>query len=544
MILVSDIDGRSDGRIERFAGRLILLSGWRRAVAAFAAGGFAVLSVAPYDFFAAGFVSFPVLVWLLDGATADPAARFLRRLLPAFSIGWWFGFGYFVFSLWWVGMAMLVEAESFAWAIPIAVLVLPAIMSVFYGLATALARTFWTDDIGRIAALAAAFGFAEWLRAFVFTGFPWNPIGYAAMPVPLLMQSVAVIGSPGMNSLSVLVFAMPALLAGRRHRRIGAAVVVVLLIAHLSFGFYRIAATGEGDGRTLSMRIVQPSIDQATKLDGTARDDVFRKLLMLSAAPPRAGAEPPQLVLWPETSVPFLFTERPDALVALGELLGDGQMLIAGAVRAEGEAGADQAVRYYNSVVAINDAGEIIDAVDKIHLVPGGEYLPFEGLFQRLGIDRLVPMPLSFSAGTERHAIALPGGLRAAPFVCYEIIFPDLVSEGVADADLVVNLTNDGWFGDTPGPYQHFRQAQIRAVETGRTLVRAANTGISGVIDGKGRVIDALAINVGDVLDISVKIDPPRPVLWGNPTTNGLIVMALLAAIACGLKLRQRVAVD
>ncbi|MGI6854120.1 apolipoprotein N-acyltransferase [Mesorhizobium sp. 1B3] len=530
--------------MERLAGRLVLLSGWRRALVAFAAGGFAVLSVAPYDFFAACFVSFPVLVWLLDGATAEPSARALARLVPAFSIGWWFGFGYFVFGLWWVGMAMLVEADSFAWALPIAVLVLPAIMSVFYGLATALARAFWTDDIGRIAALAAAFGLAEWLRSFVFTGFPWNPIGYAAMPVPLLMQSVAVVGAPGMNSLSVFVFAMPALLAGRRHRRIGGALAAVLVLAHLGFGFHRLAPAGDSDARTLTVRIVQPSIDQATKLDGTARDDVFRTLLRLSAAPPQEGAEPPQLILWPETSVPFLFTERPDALTALGQLLGEGQMLIAGAVRAEGKAGADQATRYYNSVVAINDVGEIVDAVDKIHLVPGGEYLPFEGLFQRLGVDRIVPMPLSFSAGTERHAVALPGGLGAAPFICYEIIFPDLVSEGVAGADLVINVTNDGWFGDTPGPYQHFRQAQIRAVETGRTLVRAANTGISGVIDGKGRVIDALAINVRDVIDISVMIGPPRPMPWGNPTTNGLVIMALLATIACGLKLRQRMGVD
>jgi apolipoprotein N-acyltransferase len=553
VILVSDIENHAGSRLESLAGKVILLSGWRRDLAAFAAGGLAVLSIAPYDFFAVCFVSFPILVWLLDGATAEPSARFLHRLLPAFAIGWWFGFGYFVFGLWWVGTAMLVEAESFAWAIPIAVLILPAIMSVFYGFATALARIVWTDDIGRIAALAAAFGFAEWLRTFVFTGFPWNPVGYAAMPVPLLMQSVAAIGSPGMNTLSVFVFAMPALLAGRRHLRIGAVLAALLILAHVGFGFYRLGMAGERDGRTLAVRIVQPSIDQAMKLDGTARDDVFRTLLMLSAAPSQAGAAAPQLILWPETSVPFLFTERPDALTALAQLLGDGQMLIAGAVRAEGEgrvvggeggSGGEQATRYYNAVVAINDAGEIVDAVDKMHLVPGGEYLPFAGLFQRLGIDRIVPMPMSFSPGTERHAIALPGGLGAAPFICYEIIFPELVSDGVAGADLIINLTNDGWFGDTPGPYQHLRQAQIRSVENGRTLIRAANTGISGVVDAKGRIVDALAINVRGVVDVSVTLEQPRPMPWGNPTTNGLVVMALLAIIACGLNTRQRLRID
>lgn len=530
--------------MESLAGRTILLWGWRRALAAFLAGGFAVLSVAPYDFFAVCFVSFPVLVWLLDGATVEASATFLRRLQPAFAIGWWFGFGYFVFGLWWVGTAMLVEAESFAWAIPIAVLVLPAILAVFYGAATALARLFWTDDIGRIASLAAAFGLIEWLRTFLFTGFPWNPVGYAAMPVPLLMQSASVVGSIGMNALAVFVFAMPALLAGRRHRVFGLSLAALLIVAHAGFGYWRLASVDAGSGQSLAVRIVQPSIDQTQKLDDEVRDDVFRTLLQLSARPLEAGAPKPQLILWPETSVPFLFTERPDALVALGELLDDDQMLIAGAVREEGGRGAAGGPRYYNSVVAINSAGEIVDAVDKMHLVPGGEYLPFEDFFARLGIDSIVPMPMSFSAGSERHPIALPGGQRATPFICYEIIFPELVSSGVTGANLIVNLTNDAWFGVTPGPYQHFRQAQIRAVETGRTLLRAANSGISAVVDPKGRVLDALAINARGTLDLSVALDAPYGAPLGTPSTNGFAVVFLLAAIACGLSARQRLRVD
>ncbi len=530
--------------MESLAGRTILLWGWRRALAAFLAGALAVLSVAPYDFFAVCFVSFPVLVWLLDGATVERPATMLGRLKPAFAIGWWFGFGYFVFGLWWVGTAMLVEADSFAWAIPIAVLVLPAILAFFYGAATALARLFWTDDIGRIAALAAAFGLVEWLRTFVFTGFPWNPVGYAAMPVPLLMQSASVVGSPGMNALAVFVFAMPALLAGKRHRVLGLSLAALLIAAHAGFGYWRLAGADTGTGQSLAVRIVQPAIDQAQKLDDKARDDIFRELLQLSALPPQAGAPAPELILWPETSVPFLFTERPDALVALGELLGDGQMLIAGVVREEGGRGTAGGPRYYNSVIAVNTAGEIVDAVDKMHLVPGGEYLPFEDLFARIGIDSIVPMPMSFSAGTERHPIVLPGGLRAAPFICYEIIFPELVSSGVTGANLIVNLTNDAWFGDTPGPYQHFRQAQIRAVETGRTLLRAANTGISAVVDPKGRILDALAINARGTLDLSVRLDAPYATPFGGPTTNGLAVVVMLAAIACGLSARQRLRVD
>lgn len=502
------------------------------------AGALAVLAQAPYDFFAVGFVSFPILVWLLDGATADRPAILLRRLKPAFATGWWFGFGYFVAGLWWVGGAMLVEADEFAWAMPIAVVLLPAIMAVFYGLATALARAFWSDDVGRIAALAASFGLFEWLRTFVFTGFPWNPIGNAAMPIPLLMQSVSVVGMPGMNALAVLVFAMPALLAGFRHIAAGFALAALLVAAHVAFGYMRLAAPEAAPVRSLPVRIVQPAIDMAAKLDRSSRDEIFRTLLSLSMAPLPADGSRPELIVWPETSLPFLLTERPDALVAIGEMLQDGQTLLAGNVRAEGQ-GAD-ARRYYNSVVAINDQGEITDAVDKLHLVPGGEYLPFADLLRQFGVERIVAIPTAYSAGTASHPITIGENLKAAIFICYEIIFPEEVNEGARGADLIVNVTNDAWFGDTPGPYQHFRSAQIRAVETGLPIVRAANNGISGVIDTHGRVLDAFALNVRGTLDVTLSVPTPSTRPFGDPERNGLMVLGLLAVAGIAMSLVQR----
>jgi apolipoprotein N-acyltransferase len=524
--------------LERLAGRFILLWGWRRSGVAFLAGALAVLSQAPYDFFAVCFVSFPVLVWLLDGAIAERRGRLLGRLRPAFAIGWWFGFGYFVAGLWWVGGAMLVEADEFAWALPIAVVFLPAILAIFFGLATALARAFWSDDVGRIAVLAASFALFEWLRTFIFTGFPWNPIGSAAMPIPLLMQSVAVVGMPGMNALAVFVFAMPALLAGRRTVRTGLAMALLIIIAQFAFGWLRLAAPMAEPVRSLPVRIVQPSIPQVIKLDKTSRDEIFQSLLSLSAAPVTEGRPAPKLIVWPETSLPFLFTERPDALMAIGDLLSDGQLLLVGNVRAEGQA--SEARRYYNSVVAINDRGEIVDAVDKVHLVPGGEYLPLAELFEQVGIDRLIAMPNSFSPGTEHHTIGVVDNLRVATFVCYEIIFPAEVRAAVAGADFIVNVTNDGWFGDTPGPYQHFRSAQIRAVETGMPLVRSANSGISGVIDNRGRVVDAFALNVRGALDVTLEIPALSAPPFGNSDRNGLAVAGLLAFFGVGLYFVQR----
>src|SRR5690606_21241809 len=168
------------------AGKVILLSGWRRALLAFAAGGFCALGQPPYDFPAACFIAFPILVWLLDGAATVPGHSILRRLALPFLIGWLFGFGYFLAGLWWIGNALLVEADLFAWALPLASLGLPAFIAIFYGAATAFARLIWSDGAGRIAMLAAAFGLSEWLRTFILTGFPWNAIGQAAMPVPTL----------------------------------------------------------------------------------------------------------------------------------------------------------------------------------------------------------------------------------------------------------------------------------------------------------------------------------------------------------------------
>ncbi|MDX8476954.1 apolipoprotein N-acyltransferase [Mesorhizobium sp. VK24D] len=529
--------------MKRFAGRIILLWGWRRALVAFAAGALAVLAQAPYDFFAVCFVSFPVLVWLLDGATAEASDGWLRRLRPAFAIGWWFGFGYFLAGLWWIGQALLVEADSFAWALPFAVVGIPLALAFFYGFATVVARLFWSSDIGRIAALAFGFGLAEWLRDFLFTGFPWNAVGYAAMPVPLLMQSVSVTGMIGMNALAVFVFSLPALVAARRHLRLGLALLVILVAAHVGFGYFRLARPAEPATRSIDVRIVQPAVDLSEKWDASVRDRIFATLMGISGKAPEQGHAKPQLILWPETSVPFLFTERPDALTALGDMLGDGQMLIAGVVREEGGAG-NAGSRYYNSVVAINDKGEIVDAVDKVHLVPFGEYLPFAGLFERFGIGQLVAGPMNFAAGNERHPIAVPNGLSAVPFICYEVIFPDLVAVDAASSELIVNVTNDAWFGDTPGPYQHFRQAQIRAVENGLPLLRAANNGISAVVDSRGRIVDALAVDARGAIDAHVPVSGRVLLSADQRRINGLLIMLLFALIAVTLNVRQRLRVN
>ncbi|WP_245413520.1 apolipoprotein N-acyltransferase [Mangrovicella endophytica] len=527
--------------MDRIAARILLLEGWRRAALAFLAGAVATLALPPVNFPAAGFVSFPILVWLLDGAAGRPGAGPLRRLMPAFRIGWMFGFGYFIAGLWWLGAAMLVDAADFLWAIPFAVLILPAILAIYYGLAAALARSVWSENAGRLFSLAAAFAFFEWARGVLFTGFPWNEIGMMAAPVPLLMQSVSVIGLHGLTLAAIYVYASPAVIIGRQGRAPALLLAMALVVAHVGYGVIRLstAETGSVDGVTL--RIVQPNIEQTLKWDEAEEERIFARLLSLSARPAAADAadgSPPaartgneaaavapgddddamadtteaegaaaarRLIIWPETAFPFLLTQRPDAITRIADMLQPGETLIAGGVRLEAR---DDGARplAYNAVYVIDERGEIIDARDKTHLVPFGEYLPLQAILQRFGISQIVKMPGGFSPGAVRSPVPLDDAPSFLPLICYEIIFPGEMALPAAGErpGFIVNVTNDAWYGRTPGPYQHLRQAELTAAAFGLPLVRSANTGISVVTDGYGRVMDGMALGSGGAFETAL----------------------------------------
>ncbi len=492
--------------MERLAGRIMLFWGVRRVALALFAGAIGALALPPYGFLAALFIAFALLVWLLDGTASHPQNGTSLGLRSAFLVGWLFGFGYFVAGLWWLGHALLLEADEFAWALPLAVVGLPAVLAVFYGLATFVARLLWSDGFGRILALAAGFGIAEWLRSFVATGFPWNAIGYGAMPIPLMMQSVHIIGLFGVTTLAVLVFASPALLGTRKGALPGLAIAAGLFLIHLGYGGYRLSMPEVGDGKQLTVRLVQPAIDQAKKLANDDREAIFTKHLELSVLPVAQGGKRPDVIVWPETSIPFILTENPDALTSIADMLQEGQVLVTGTVRSETQ-GAGRPPRYYNSIYVIDDKGQIVAASDKVHLTPFGEYVPFEDVLRRIGFDNLISLPGGFSAAADRTMLTLPGSLKLYPLICYEVIFPAEMTGNWAEAGAILNVTNDAWFGLTPGPYQHFQQARVRAVENGLPLIRSANNGISAVIDDRGRTFSGLSLDAQGVEDATVNVD-------------------------------------
>jgi apolipoprotein N-acyltransferase len=283
------------------------------------------------------------------------------------------------------------------------------------------------------------------------------------------------------------------------------------------------------------LRIMQPNLQQDVRFNYAAKQQVMDRYIALSdraSGPQSLGVRDATHLIWPESAFPFFLSREPDALAQITRLLQSGTVLITGAVRAAEPANsAEPAV--YNSIYVIDHNGSIVSLYDKVHLVPFGEYLPFQRFLESLGLQQLTKQRGGFLAGDRRRLLTVPGAPLALPLICYEIIFPGEVMPKGRRPDWIVNVTNDGWFGISSGPYQHFQQARVRAIEEGLPLVRAANTGISAVVDPLGRIINSLPLGTAGVIDAPL----PRPIgtpiyaRVGDVPAAMILVLALLAII-------------
>jgi apolipoprotein N-acyltransferase len=520
---------------------IILTWGWKRALVAMAAGALSVLALAPFNAWPVLFLTLPVLVWLIDGAGGGR----LGGIPSAALTGYWFGLGYFVPGLYWIGYAFFVDAQTFAWLTPFAVLGLPAYLAIYTAIGFGLARLLWTKDATRILALAASLTVAEWLRGHALTGFPWNAFGYAlSEPLPLA-QTASLIGLWGMTFLTVAIFASPAVLIDRTADRKMAwrapAAAIALLIAMGLFGAIRLSLHPTTMVAGTKLRLMQPNLQQDAKFNYSAKAEVMKKYLTLSdraSGPQSTGVRDATILIWPESAFPFFLTREADAMAQIADLLPKGTVLITGSVRAPDLPPGTRITRAYNSIYVIDHDGGVLAVYDKLHLVPFGEFLPYQDLMEKLGFEQLTRIQGGFIPGTVRHALEVPSAPRALPLICYEAIFPGDVAGRDERPGWIVNLTNDGWFGISTGPYQHMEQARMRAIELGLPLVRSANTGISAVVDPVGRTIASLGLGIEGVLDASLPAAIP-PTIYARV---GDIPATILIALAIILAVRKRVA--
>lgn len=502
------------------------LSGWRRFALAAVLGGLAALALPPAGAVPVLLVAFPGLLWLLDGC---------RTRRGAFAVGWWFAFGHHLIGLYWISFALFTDIGRFWWALPLSAAGLPILLAFFGGAATLATWLVGRRGLGRVLLFAAAWTVCEWLRGHLFTGFPWNAIGYGWVEVGPVLQVVAVTGIYGLSLLTVLLASLPAALPdpGESGRRVAVAAGLggALLAGVAVWGAVRMEQNPTALVPDVRLRLVQAAIDQRLKWAPAERENNVAQQLDLSAQP---DGTPPTHIIWPETAVPFFVDRDARRRMALGAVTPPGGLLLTGAPRAEGDA--DGSVRYFNSLVAVDHGGAVQATYDKFHLVPFGEYMP---LRQWLPVGAIAGNGAEFSAGPGPRTLRLPGLPPVSPLICYEVIFPAAVTDPADRPAWLLNLTNDAWYGRSAGPHQHFAIARVRAVEEGLPLVRSANTGISGVVDPVGRVTAMLGLGQRGIVDAALPQPLPAPTPYAR-YGDGVLLILLLSAVGVGLASGQR----
>jgi apolipoprotein N-acyltransferase len=512
----------------RLAQELAALTGWRRHGLAVALGALLAAALPPVDLTPLVFVAFPLLLWLDDGS---------RGIWASARLGYVFGLGYFTAGMYWIAAALFVDIADFWWAVPLAVLGIPLVLAFSTGLAlfaTALgAARLGCSGAARICVFAVAWAGCEWLRGHLLTGLPWNLVGYAwagGFPGALaVLQATAWVGIYGLSLLTVAAAASLALVAVpsfaplpwlRRHLPVvvAAALIAVPAIA----GGIRLALPPPG-ASGVWLRLVQPSIAQTLKWDPRAVEANFRRLIELSTAP---AEHPLAAVVWPEAASTFFLERDAPHRRAVAAVAPKDGYLITGSLHGSPPPGPPTAV--WNSVDIVDPQGDIVAQYDKAHLVPFGEYMP---LREMLPVKKLIAGTIDLSAGPGPRTIALPHLPPVAPLVCYEAIFPGAVVDPDARPAWLLNVTNDAWYGDSSGPYQHFATARTRAVEEGLPLVRVANNGISGVVDAAGRVVARTRLDAIGYADVALPA-AGAPTLYSRAGDWVFLAMLIAGALS------------
>ncbi len=459
------------------------------------------------------------------------AVRESRSTAGALSAGWAFGFGYFLAGLYWIGNSFWVDAARYGWMAVPAVIGLSAFLALFPALAALVARFLSRLGVGELVSLAVAWTATEWLRGNVLTGFPWNLVGYVWTVSDQTLQGAALVGTYGLSLATVLAAAAPAAVWGSAPSRHGALrwlpiwLLVLLPAGHWLAGELRLQAVPTPGDQGLRLRVVQGNVPQALKWQPAERGRIVQRYLSMSTADRPADIT---VQIWPETALPLALANDADGRAAVAAAIPKSGVLLTGSVRFPEDARAEREAR--NSLLAISDTGELLATYDKVRLVPFGEYVPLRAL---LPFKKLTEGRGDFAPGPGPETVVLPGVPPFQPLVCYEAIFVGWTPrDNGARPQWLLNITNDAWFGRSSGPYQHFQMARTRAVEQGLPLVRAANTGISAVVDPLGRVTARLGLGETAVLDAVLPAALPAGTPYSRYGEGIVLAMAGLAMVA------------
>jgi apolipoprotein N-acyltransferase len=492
------------------------LSGFKlrsRYALLFVLGALTTLALAPFFFTPLIIPAFSILLFFTENS---------KTKKEAFLVGWWFAFGYFISGLYWFAHALMIDAKQFAWLIPFADLGLPALFAIYSGLATLLTYFIKLRGLIKIVAFAVCFSALEYVRGHLFTGFPWNLTGYVWADLLPMMQFASIVGVYGLSFITIIFACAPLLLLSKG----GSTKFIAILCAFLALyvaGNKRVADYPTNFVKDVTLRIVQANIEQKLKWEPNLLLANLEEHMKLSVTPSSTNLK---YLVWPESAVPFPINDE-NLLKYLKNIVPQGGFLLTGSDRVERH---HPSLKWWNTLSVINDQGKIVASADKTHLLPFGDYMPFRNI---LPIEKIAPGTGDCSRGNGLVGLNIDKILpRFTPFICYEMVFPMQGENSVLKSNWMLNVTNDGWFGYSIGPYQHFYMARMRSVEQGLPLVRAANTGISGVIDPVGRIIYMLKLGEKGVIDAYLPEALNTPTIYSIYGDKVFFAITLIACLS------------
>ncbi|MDU8925990.1 apolipoprotein N-acyltransferase [Alisedimentitalea sp. MJ-SS2] len=498
--------------VSRFEARAALLFLRRLMGLSALSGGLAALAHAPFYLWPLGLLGLTGMFALFRAASGP---------WPAFWIGWAGGTGYFAVALFWIVEPFFVDLTRHGWMAPFALIFLSGGLALFWGAASTLAYRLGRRPSGWIMALTGA----ELLRSYLLTGFPWALIGYVWTPSPAAHYA-SLIGPHGLT-MAALIVAVTLWHLGTHAR--AKAMAMIALYGLLIGGGILLGRSPEPALDAPLIRMVQPNAPQHQKWDPDHVLRFFDRQLDYTARP--GASRPPDLIVWPETAIPWLLDGADLALQQITRAAGETPVVL-GLRRLEQQ-------RLFNALIVLGPDGKVDARYDKHHLVPFGEYFPMGDLAAKFGIRGLAAGEgYGYSSGPGAQLISLPGIGDALPLICYEAVFPQDVRAAPSRPRLLLQLTNDAWFGQFSGPFQHLQQAQMRAIEQGLPMLRVANTGVSAMIDAKGRITRHIPLGSAGFADVTLPRALP-PTIYARVGDWPVIGLVLIGLLACFLRRRN-----
>ena len=446
-------------------------------------GAISSYSLPPYNYFIINFITYSLFFIFIFNKKKEQSSN-----KSLFKYGWYFGFGYFLFSLYWIAISLTFD-QNFKFLIPVAVILLPAFLALFYGLITYLFSIFYSKNVvSAFFIFAIIFGLIEFVRGSILTGFPWNLISFSFSNSIYFIQILSIIGTYSFNLICISLFTAPALFILRNSRK---ELTVCSFYILLSVGFLIFGKIQNDNFNSLEsvknsyrIRAVSPNISLDRFYSKQDELKVINELIELSD-PTKIE---PTIFLWPEGIIPDSYLRDLNIYKSLFlNNFGEHDLIIMGLNSIETKNGQNL---FFNTMAVFNNKLDLLMSYNKVNLVPFGEFLPFEGILSLIGLRTVTNNYQSFSSGQIRIPLNIKNdkiNLNLLPLICYEIIYSGKLSKD-DNFDYIINISEDGWFGNSIGPKQHFSHSIFRSIESGKYIIRSSNNGISAIINPKGNV--------------------------------------------------------